>query len=220
MSNRIIAIGDIHGCANALSTLIEAIQPIAEDTIIPLGDLVDRGADSKGAVDQVMALRERCQVILIKGNHEEMMLDVIKGTSPQEWLKHGGVSTLDSYGFSGDLSVVPPEHVEFLDAGLDYYESDTHIFTHGNYDPKLPMDEQSPMTLRWRSLIELTPPRHKSGKTAVLGHTPDKSGEIFDMGHLVCIDTYCYGGQWLTAFDVVNRKIWQANESGQLREAN
>ena len=56
-----------------------------------------------------------------------------------------------------------------------------------------------------------------SGKKAIVGHTPDPSGEIFDIGHLMCIDTYCYGGQWLTAADVANGTIWQANDKGQLR---
>ena len=38
-----------------------------------------------------------------------------------------------------------------------------------------------------------------SGKTAIVGHTPTRSGEIFDVGYLKCLDTYCYGGGWLTA---------------------
>ena len=56
-----------------------------------------------------------------------------------------------------------------------------------------------------------------SGKKAVVGHTPDKSGEIFDIGHLICIDTFCYGGAWLTAVDVENGTTWQANDEGELR---
>lgn len=217
MTSRTIAIGDIHGCAMALQKLILAIEPQASDTIVSLGDLVDRGPDSKSVVDQLLQLRSACKLVLVKGNHEEMMLDVVKGQSPQEWLKHGGVATLDSYGFTGDLSVVPESHVTFMEEALDFYETESHFFTHGNYEPKKALAQQDAMVLRWRSLIESTPGPHMSGKKAVVGHTPDKSGEIFDIGHLVCIDTYCYGGAWLTAVDVENGTVWQTNEEGELR---
>lgn len=217
MTRRSIAIGDIHGCAVALQALIAAIQPGPSDTIISLGDLVDRGPDSKSVVDQLLALREKCNLVFVKGNHEEMMLDVVAGQSPQEWLKHGGVATLDSYGFTGDLTVIPKLHIEFMENALDYYETESHFFTHGNYEPQKDLDQQDAMVLRWRSLIESTPGPHKSGKKAVVGHTPDKSGEIFDIGHLICIDTYCYGGAWLTAVDVESGQLWQANEEGELR---
>ena len=156
--------------------------------------------------------------MLVQGNHEEMMLDVVQQrTPPQEWLRHGGVSTLDSYGFVGDLNVVSARHIEFLSNALPFYETDSHFFTHGNYDPKLALADQDPRVLKWLSLIESTPGPHQSGKKAIVGHTPDKSGEIFDIGHLMCIDTYCYGGAWLTAVDVLSGKVWQANEEGQLR---
>jgi serine/threonine protein phosphatase 1 len=218
LNKRIIAIGDIHGCSAALKCLLDAISPTADDTIISLGDVVDRGPDSKAAVDLLLELRNQCDLALVQGNHEEMLLRVVKqATPPQEWLKHGGVSTLDSYGFAGDLTVIPQEHIDFFESALPYFETDDHFFTHGNYEPDVDFDEQNPTILRWRSLIESTPGPHKSGKKAVVGHTPDKSGEIFDIGYLVCIDTYCYGGAWLTALDVTNGTAWQANEEGELR---
>ena len=66
---RTIAIGDIHGCSIALAILITAIDPKPDDTIIPLGDFVDRGIDSKGVLDQLIALANRCNLIPILGNH-------------------------------------------------------------------------------------------------------------------------------------------------------
>ncbi len=59
---------------------------------------------------------------------------------------------------------------------------------------------------------------HKSGKVAIVGHTADRTGEVFNLKHLVCIDTFCYGGKWLTAIDVTTGKIWQTNQIGELRE--
>ena len=202
----------------ALKTLLDAIAPTSTDTVISLGDIVDRGDNSKAAIEMLMDLRERCNFVLIQGNHEDMMLEVLKQVEPpQEWLKHGGVSTLDSYGFTGDLTVIPAEHIAFIESGVLYHETEEHFFVHANYDPKTPFDEQEEELLKWKSLIESTPARHMSGKKAIVGHTPDKSGEVFDIGHLMCLDTYCYGGMWLTAADVVGGTVWQANESGELR---
>ena len=65
----------------------------------------------------------------------------------------------------------------------------------------------------------MMPTAHRSGKTAILGHTSDKQGEIINLGHLVCIDTYCYGGQWLTALEPKTGQVWQSNERGELRES-
>ena len=173
---------------------------------------------SKAVIEMLLEMRDKCNLVLIQGNHEDMMLEVVKQVEPpQEWLKHGGVSTLDSYGFTGELSVIPQEHIDFIQTGRLFYETENHFFVHGNYDPNVSFEEQDEEILKWRSLIQDTPGPHMSGKKAIVGHTPDKSGEVFDIGHLMCLDTYCYGGMWLTAADVVNGTIWQANEEGELR---
>jgi serine/threonine protein phosphatase 1 len=218
MSGRTIAIGDIHGCSRALSRLIEEIVPTREDVIIPLGDYVDRGPDSRGVLDQLIGLSERCELQPLLGNHEEMFLSVIVDKAPpQGWLQYGGTATLDSYGFSGDLEVIPREHIEFIRSCHDYFETKKHFFVHANYVPELPLAEQSARTIRWKSLREQIPGPHRSGKVAVVGHTADKAGEIFKLKHLICLDTYCYGGGWLTAMDVEAGTVWQANQEGELR---
>lgn len=219
MSKRQIAIGDIHGCALALELLLEAIEPSGDDTIIALGDYVDRGPDSKGVVDRLIELRASCEVIALQGNHEEMMLDVVSGKKPHfQWLQYGGVQTLDSYGFIGDLDIIPDEHRTFFDSMVDFYESDDHLFFHANYDAEKPAGEQEVYDLRWRKLTESAPPPHFTGKRAIVGHTHDPTGEILDLGHIVCLDTYCYGGGWLTAFDTQSGKVWQASMDGRQRE--
>ena len=218
MPSRIIAIGDIHGCSEALKTLLAAIAPTADDLFVPLGDYVDRGPNSKGVIDQVIALEQICDVKPLFGNHEQMMKMVLTGQSgPSDWLRYGGVATLESYGFEGDLSVVPQSHRDFLDRCLDYYETDGHFFVHGNYVADVELAELDPEVLRWQSLMASMPGPHKNGKVAVVGHTPDKYGEIMDVGYLKCIDTFCYGGQWLTALDVMSGQVWQTNEEGELR---
>jgi serine/threonine protein phosphatase 1 len=220
MSGRLIAIGDIHGCLAALESVWQAMAPRAEDTVIVLGDVVDRGPDSKGVIDCLIQHSSHCNLVVIQGNHEEMMLDVVRENQPPyRWLQYGGVDTLDSYGFYGDLSVIPPAHMDFFASMVDYYESEDHLFLHANYDPKLPLEQQNINYLRWIKLTDITPSAHFSGKRAIVGHTHDFRGEIFDVGHLVCIDTFCYGGGWLTALDVHSGQIWQADMEGNLRSA-
>lgn len=218
MSDRLIAIGDIHGCLAALETVLQAIHPDSSDTLVILGDCVDRGPDSKGVIDRLIECSGSCNLIAIRGNHEEMMLNVVReGQPPYRWLQYGGVDTLDSYGFTGDLGVIPQNHLDFFDSMIDYYEAPNHLFIHANYDPRLPMNQQTIQMLRWIKLTESTPTPHISGKRAIVGHTHDYHGEIFDVGHLICIDTFCYGGGWLTALDVQSGQLWQADMDGNLR---
>lgn len=75
MPNRTIAIGDIHGCSAAFRALLTAISPQPGDTIVTLGDYVDRGVDSKGAIDLLIELEKRCRLVPLLGNHDEMMLE-------------------------------------------------------------------------------------------------------------------------------------------------
>jgi serine/threonine protein phosphatase 1 len=218
MSGRLIAIGDIHGCSAALEAILAAISPQAEDTFVALGDFVDRGPDSKGVIDRLIALGKECHLVALQGNHEEMMLAVIKGQQPPyRWLQYGGVDTLDSYRFCGDMGVIPAEHHAFFDSMLDYYETEEFIFVHANYEPDRPLAGQGKEVLRWTKLTEETPGPHVSNKRVFMGHTHDRGGEVFDIGHLICIDTYCYGGGWLTAVEARTGQIWQANMDGELR---
>ncbi len=218
MSGRLIAIGDIHGCIAALDAILTAISVQADDTLVTLGDYVDRGPDSKGVIDRLISTGTQCNLVPLLGNHEEMMLDVVRdGQPPYRWLQYGGVETLDSYRFAGDMDVISSEHRDFFASLLDYYETDEHFFVHANYDPHLPLAEQPRQLLRWQKLTDSTPAPHCSGKRAVVGHTHDQGGEIFDIGHLICLDTYCYGGGWLTALEVNSGEIWQSNKAGELR---
>ena len=89
---------------------------------------------------------------------------------------------------------------------------------HANYDPDLPLAEMPPYTLRWSPLDEPAYRPHRSGKTVLVGHTEQHSGEVLDLGCVVCIDTYCHAYGWLTAMDVDSGRVWQASRWGMLRE--
>lgn len=218
MSGRLIAIGDIHGCSVALRALLDEIDPQRDDVLVTLGDYVDRGPDSRGVIDMLIELGERTQLVALMGNHEEMMLDVLSGDQPHHgWLKYGGVETLESYGFDGSLDFLPPAHQRFLDSLGDYFLADDFFFTHAAYDPGLPLEGQPIDLLRWHSLRNGIPSPHPSGKIAIVGHTANQDGEIMDIGHLLCLDTYCYGGGWLTAMELPSKRYWQANLDGVIR---
>ena len=137
MAERLIAIGDIHGCRAALDALLDEIAPGSSDTFVTLGDYVDRGPDSRGVIDALIDLGRHTNLVSLQGNHEEMMLDVIrKGVPHHSWLRYGGVEPLDSYGFSGELDFLPAEHDRFFDSLQDHFVKDDYFFTHAAYDPE------------------------------------------------------------------------------------
>jgi serine/threonine protein phosphatase 1 len=220
MSHRVIAIGDIHGSAAALRRLIEIIRPEPDDTLITLGDCVDRGPGSCDVIKQLLALREQCRLIPILGNHEEMMLNFIDGRpQPDDWLECGGAATVESYR-GDDGKLVPPasEHIDYIRTWVDCFQTESHFFAHACYEPERSLAEQQWRTMRWQSLRFGVPGPHVSGKIAVVGHTSLKDGEIMDLGHLICIDTYCWGGGWLTALEPASGTVWQVDRNGRARE--
>jgi serine/threonine protein phosphatase 1 len=216
---RTIAVGDIHGCSIASRNLIAMLELSADDTLVMLGDAIDRGTDSKGVIEQLLTLKEQCQLVPILGNHEQMLLDAVDNRMPlQDWLIHGGAETLDSYSKDAALNAIPEEHLDFIRSWGDYYETASHFFAHGNYLPRRPLDGQPWETMRWRSLKYFLPKPHVSGKTAVVGHTSNKQGKTVNLGHLVCIDTFCHGGGWLTAYEPDSGRLWQSSEAGEVQE--
>lgn len=220
MPARTIAIGDVHGCATALRAILREIAPQADDTIVMLGDCVDRGPESRSVIEQLLALRETCRLVTILGNHEEMMLNFLDNrTQPDNWLLVGGQATMDSYLAADGRPSVPSEHIEFIRSWGDFWETDRHFFVHASYNPEQPLSGQRWNVWRWHSLRESIPAAHLSGKTAIVGHTSQKTGEILDAGHLKCIDTYCYGGGWLTALEPATGQVWQVDRHGPVRDA-
>ncbi len=215
---RTIAIGDIHGCATALKCLLKEIQPTREDTLVGIGDYVDRGMESAEVIETLVNLVTQCRFIPLIGNHELMMYKGLNSGVKSDfdfWVQHGGNATLASYG--GRAENIPQHHLTFLSHCIRYFETDTHFFIHANFVHDLPLGQQPDDIAFWTHIRDFAPPRHISGKTAVVGHTPQTEGDILDLDHIQLIDTYCYGDQWLTALDVETGNVWQANNRGDLR---
>ncbi len=214
--SRLIAIGDIHGCDFALETLLTELKLTPQDTIVGLGDYVDRGPNSSRVLDILIDLVTKCRFIPLIGNHEIMMFKGMNGRRDFDfWLNHGGQAALSSYG--GDPRNVPAHHMAFLSHCLRYHESPNHVFVHACYDPYVSLDDQPDQLLFWQHIFDDVPPPLESGKVVVVGHTPQQDGTIRNLGHILMLDTNCYGNGWLTAVDVNSGNVWQANNFGEIQ---
>ncbi len=216
MSSRVLAIGDIHGCDVALRTLVDALDLRVDDTLVFLGDAIDRGPGTKSVVEQILALESVCDVIWLTGNHEEMMRYAISGRGlVGEWLQAGGQATVDSYG--GSLENVPPEHIRFLVSGRSFWETDHEIFVHASLEPAVSLKNQTSDYLRWKHVAGTEKPS-VSGKRVICGHTAQRDGVPLVFDGWVCIDTYAHGNKWLSCLNVGSDHVTQASQDGQLRD--
>lgn len=219
---RHLAIGDIHGCYEALRTLCDFIQFQADDVIIPLGDYCDRGPNTHAVIDFLIHLSGSFAVRPLRGNHDIMMLNARQGGAEvAKWIEAGGAATLASYspfeGDTGSLSDVPEIHWDWVARDLlPFYETDTHFFVHANAYPDTPLAEQPNFMLYWEQFND--PPPHESGKTMVCGHTSQESGRPVAKPHAVCIDTRAYDGGWLSCLHAETGLVWQASEQGRTRQ--
>jgi serine/threonine protein phosphatase 1 len=217
---RHLAVGDIHGCLKALTTLADFVPFQTDDVVVTLGDYVNRGPDSRAVLDWLIQFGRRRNLVPLRGNHEIMMLQARENAEALEcWRVCGGDATLASYsplGALGRLVDVPAAHWHFLENETRaWFETRAHFFVHANTYADMPLAEQPDFMLYWEKFD--TPPPHMSGKIMICGHTPQKSGLPRNIGHAVCIDTWACEGGWLTSLDVACGRYWQANQQGETR---
>ncbi len=179
-------IPDIHGCNMSLRSLVESqIVPSKDDRIFFLGDFVDRGPDSKGVLDYVMGLQEQgYDILALKGNHEEFFVKawdeekelksflVFKQSnkSKNQWLKHGGIEAMQSFGTDNLLSV-PGHYIEWMRNLPLYHELDKFILVHAglNFEAEDPFSDTQSML--WAREFKVRP--HKIAFRRVIhGHVP------------------------------------------------
>ncbi len=219
------AIGDVHGEADKLRRLHASIlEQIAFEgraaKIVHLGDYVDRGPDSRGVIETVMALEARfdrdpaIEVISLMGNHEQMMLDAYDSPRAEDagsWWAQGGAQTADSYaggpgqGNADWRATVPAQHIGWMRrlTGI-YYARDRRLaFVHAGIDPSRFPEEDTNIYLWTRSLRffdqQQWPDRSElKDLTVVHGHTPRSvMPEVFP--HRINVDTGAVFGGPLTA---------------------
>lgn len=222
--SRTFAISDIHGCLEQFKSLIQKLDLKPEDTLILMGDYIDRGLDSKGVLDYIIQLKSICNVITLLGNHDAMMRDAFRGETPEVkewaivvWLNNGGKSTLASYNLETDVlfdahrGETPEElkeHLDFIEQMDLYYTTDTHIFVHSTPDSTKDLEELTERELVWRRPSPEDRAgfyQHKSGKFVVCGHTAQATGRPTLLSDkLAMIDTGCFFTGVLTAMEIVD----------------
>lgn len=214
MRHRTIAIGDIHGHLAALNTLIELVDLASKDTLVLLGDYVDRGPQSAEVIQRIIDLSRRYNVVAIRGNHEEMMLQAMESDWYfNAWMNSGGDVALESYG--GRMDQIPLSHIDFLKKLRLVHEIENHFFIYASFTPNRELSDQLPKDALWGSLEDVHQ-SHFSGKVAVVGHTPQENHQLLDRGFIKCIDTGCGFGGLLTAYDVDQQTIWQVTQGGDV----
>lgn len=218
---RTLVVGDIHGCSAALEQVLEMVQVQPGDTLITLGDYVDRGPDTHGVIERLRQLDAFCTLVPLRGNHEIMMIGARHDPRTESaWRGYGGDQTLLSYApekSKPSLKDVPPEHWQFLQRRcLAYCETATHIFVHANLRPDARMIEQPDVMLFWEQVTENQKP-HFSGKTVICGHTAQHTGQPWNLGHTICIDTWVYGDGFLSCLELESGTVYQASQAGVKR---
>ncbi len=217
---RTLAIGDIHGSYSALEALCKYVGFRDDDTIVTLGDYVDRGPNSKGVIDFLIELGKTQHLITLKGNHE-LMMENARNEEPELyfWLYNGGDAAMASFGVNDPRAIaeeIPDQYWNFFKSCEPYYETKNHILVHAGLDPEADLTDQEENFTLWQRVFETKP--HKSGKTIVCGHTPQQEGYPLKLDHAICIDTHACRGGWLTCLDIDTGHYWQANEQGETRE--
>lgn len=173
MLPRTFVIGDIHGCAATLRRLIEEMLcPMPADRIYLLGDLIDRGPDSKGVLDFIFELRERgLSVNSIRGNHEEMFLQVEDDHNYLGmWTANGGLATLASFQADGPGDI-PQFYRDYLGSLPLYILLDDFVIVHAglNFVIQNPFDDSDAMLWTRSHFVN----RHRiGGRRLICGHTP------------------------------------------------
>jgi serine/threonine protein phosphatase 1 len=223
---RVYAVGDIHGRADLFGDIISAIEAddrargASQTTVILLGDLVDRGPDSRGVIDAARDWSRRRAVRILLGNHEEMLLKSLEDEGAlRQFTRMGGRETILSYGITRDAYLemtfgelraamaagIPFEDLDFMRAFEDMIVIGDYVFVHAGIRPSVDLDSQSPADLRWIREPFLSHVSH-GGTCVVHGHTVTDAPDVRPWR--VGIDTGAYASGLLTAVGLEGAERW------------
>jgi serine/threonine protein phosphatase 1 len=225
---RIYAIGDIHGRRDLLDELLlmigadnEARGP-ATTKLVFLGDLADRGLDSRGVIERLMQLSvAKESTIFLMGNHEELLIRMWQAerSVAATFNRVGGKETMLSYGISEsdydacDLDelmeqvrkMVPAAHIDFLKGFDNWYLAGDYLFVHAGIRPGYVIEDQDPVDLRWIR-GEFTRSDVDHGVMVIHGHTITE--EIDEQANRIGIDTGAFATGVLSAIGLEGTDRW------------
>ncbi|WP_233355917.1 metallophosphoesterase family protein [Henriciella aquimarina] len=223
----VYAIGDVHGRADLLESLISIIREDAGKTeatprLVMLGDYVDRGFQSRQVIDLLMSDKvSGFETVCIKGNHEAAMLkfyeDVEHGP---EWANYGGRETLVSYGVRPPRSLslneewheaharfrecLPEDHLHFLRSLELSVRIGDYGFVHAGIKPGRAFDDQQEHDLLWIR-DEFLKAGEREDVIVVHGHTP--ADDAYSDNRRINVDTGAYFSGRLTAVRLENEQM-------------
>jgi serine/threonine protein phosphatase 1 len=217
---RKFVIGDIHSHYDEMMELFEIVQfDFDNDTLISLGDLVDRGPKPIEVVEEVMKIKN---FIHILGNHDEWCYKfLLNNDLPPKWISNGGRSTYDAYENNPEYR---ERHLSFFKkAKLYYVDEKNRLFVHGGYNPVIPFEKQrdNKEILIWDRSLFQTAMKNESKNILFpefneifIGHTPTqliKENIPKKFGNLWMLDTGVYLSGKLTIMNVETKEFWQSN---------
>lgn len=233
---RVYAIGDVHGRFDLLLDLIARIEadnearPPSDVHVVLLGDLIDRGPQSREIVDYFLKGPPGfAQWHFIMGNHEEMLLKLIDQPDASlipQFLRYGGRETFESYGapqrvldtpdlYAPDTLIfyVPEEHRAFIRRMEDGILVGDYFFTHAGIRPGVPLDDQEQQDLRWirRGFLDS---EADHGMIVIHGHTVTEEVEV--RPNRIGIDTGAYRSGRLTALGLEGTERWFIQTEGEV----
>jgi serine/threonine protein phosphatase 1 len=214
---RVYAVGDIHGCAFQLDRLLTAIQADAASHtgavhLVFLGDYVDRGPDSKGVIERLLALPSSFSPRFLRGNHDQAILDFLRDPAfYRAWRNFGAAETLVSYGVKPPLfdraedfaaardqfaKALPHRHLRFFETLELHFQIGDYFFAHAGVRPGIALEQQTAEDLLWIR-DEFLMSKNDFGAVVVHGHTPGDSP--VRRSNRICVDTGAYATGRLTA---------------------
>jgi serine/threonine protein phosphatase 1 len=211
----IYAIGDVHGCLEQLLRLLDEVKPdLRRDRLVFIGDYIDRGPRPKAVVDYILSLQRIYppeNIICLKGNHDDMFLNFLKGKDKELFLFNGGRSTLEDYWGRDwqkeEKLVLPPDHDRFFRDLKLFYETPEYIFVHAGLRPGVPLTEQDEEDLIWIRGEFIAATEDFGGKV-IFGHTPFRRPLV--MPNKIGIDTGCVYGNFLTCLKLPEEEFFFA----------
>jgi serine/threonine protein phosphatase 1 len=225
---RVYAVGDIHGRLDLLEGMLAMIErdsaarEPADVMVIFLGDLVDRGPDSRAVVERLIAFSKGpVSTRFLMGNHEEVFLRTLNGDprALRFLLRIGGRETILSYGVGAEAlramdfeellaalqEKVPAEHVAFLSAFEESIEVGDYLFVHAGIRPGIAPEQQSSSDLRWIR-DDFLRHRESFGKLVVHGHSITDDVDL--RSNRIGIDTGAFATGRLTAIGLEKDERW------------
>ncbi|MCX2696938.1 metallophosphoesterase family protein [Ochrobactrum chromiisoli] len=215
------AIGDVHGCADLLQKMLSTIEADADGEpyrVIFLGDIIDRGSNSRAAMELVCHTLDTLPgSFLIQGNHEELLLRVLACDENSDrvlehWKKQGGDTTFCSYSFLGyensslildEFEELYPRHLRALKESVSYVIEGQYLFVHAGIRPGVTIAEQKEKDLRWirEGFLDF---EGDHGYTVVHGHTITDNFQPERHPNRINLDSGAYVSGRLSALKVIN----------------